>query len=74
MNETVQAIINVVQSLGFPIAMCIGACIFIKYQFDMNNKNVTELRQEHKDEVSKMTEALNNNTIVLQKLVDKLDK
>ena len=74
MNETVQAIINVVQSLGFPIAMCIGACIFIKYQFDTNNKNVAELRQEHKDEVSKMTDALNNNTIALQKLIDKLDK
>ena len=40
----------------------------------MNNKNVSELRQEHKEEVAKMTEALNNNTIVLQKLVDKLDK
>lgn len=74
MNETVQAIINVVQSLGFPIAMCIGACIFIKYQFDTNNKNVAELRQEHKDEVSKMTEALNNNTLVVQKLIDKLEK
>ena len=74
MNETVQAIINVVQSLGFPIAMCIGACIFIKYQFDTNNKNVAELRQEHKDEVLKMTEALNNNTLVVQKLIDKLEK
>lgn len=73
MNETVQAIINVVQSLGFPIAMCIGACVFIKYQFDTNNKNLEELRKEHKEEVSKMTEALNNNTLVLQKLVDKLD-
>lgn len=74
MNETVQAIISVVQSLGFPIAMCIGACIFIKYQFDANNKNVAELRQEHKDEVSKMTDALNNNTLVVQKLIDKLEK
>lgn len=74
MNETVQAIISVVQSLGFPIAMCIGACVFIKYQFDTNNKNVAELRQEHKDEVSKMTEALNNNTLVVQKLIDKLEK
>lgn len=74
MNETVQGIISLVQSLGFPVSMCIGACIFIKYQFDTNNKNVSELRQEHKEEVSKMTEALNNNTIALQKLIDKLEK
>lgn len=74
MNDIVQGIISLVQSLGFPIAMCIGACIFIKYQFDTNNKNVAELRQEHKEEVSKMTDALNNNTIALTKLIDKLEK
>jgi hypothetical protein len=33
-----------------------------------------EVRKEHKEEVSKMTEALNNNTLALQKLIDKIDK
>ena len=32
-----------------------------------------EYRKEHKEEVSKMTEALNNNTLALQKLIDKLE-
>lgn len=68
MNEVVQ----VVSTLGFPIAMCIGACIFIKYQFDANNKNVDDMRKEHKEEVKSMTEALNNNTLALQRLIDKL--
>lgn len=68
MNEIVQ----VVSTLGFPIAMCIGACIFIKYQFDANNKNVDDIRKEHKEEVKSMTEALNNNTLALQRLIDKL--
>lgn len=68
MNEIVQ----VVSTLGFPIAMCIGACIFIKYQFDANNKNVDDMRKEHKEEVKSMTEALNNNTLALQRLIDKL--
>lgn len=68
MNEIVQ----VVSTLGFPIAMCIGACIFIKYQFDTNNKNIDDMRKEHKEEVKSMTEALNNNTLVLQRLIDKL--
>lgn len=67
-NEVVQ----IISTLGFPIAMCIGACIFIKYQFDANNKNMEELRKEHKEEVKGMTDALNNNTLALQKLIDKL--
>ena len=66
-------IIKIVSTLGFPIAMCIGACIFIKYQFDTNNKNMDDMRKEHKDETKSMTDALNNNTLALQKLIDKLD-
>lgn len=67
-------IIKIVSTLGFPIAMCIGACIFIKYQFDTNNKNVADMRSEHKEESKSMVEALNNNTLALQKLIDKLSK
>ena len=69
-NEVVQ----IISTLGFPIAMCVGACIFIKYQFDSNNKNMEELRKEHKEEVEKMTTAITNNTIALTKLIEKLDK
>lgn len=65
-------IVQIISTLGFPIAMCIGACIFIKYQFDSNNKNMEELRKEHREEVKGMTDALNNNTLVLQKLIDKI--
>jgi len=69
-NEVVQ----IISTLGFPIAMCVGACIFIKYQFDSNNKNVEEMRKEHKEEVEKMTTAISNNTIALTKLIEKLEK
>ena len=69
---SVDDVIKIISSLGFPIAMCVGACIFIKYQFDTNNKNMDEMRKEHKEEVSKMTEALNNNTLALQQLIDKM--
>lgn len=67
-------IIKIVSTLGFPIAMCIGACIFIKYQFDTNNKNMDDMRKEHKEETKSMTDALNNNTLALQKLIDKITK
>ena len=70
MNEIVQVIIAV----GFPIVAALGCGFFVKWQYEQNMKQNEELRKEHKEEVSKMTEALNNNTIALQKLIDKLEK
>lgn len=55
-------IITLVSSVGFPIVACIGCGWYI-------NKKDTQ----HKEEVDKFADALNNNTIVIQKLVDKLD-
>ena len=68
MNDVVQ----IVSTLGFPIAMCIGACFFIKYLFDTFTKQQEEMRKEHKEEVMKLQASLDNNTLALQKLIDKL--
>ena len=70
MNEIVQ----VISAVGFPIVAALGCGFFVKWQYEQNMKQNEELRKEHKEEVSKMTEALNNNTLALQKLIDKLDK
>lgn len=55
------AIMQLVSSLGFPIACCIA-------MFWQNNK----LNESHKAEVSKLNEAINNNTIALNHIIDKL--
>lgn len=54
-------IVQIVSSLGFPIACCIA-------MFWQNNK----LNESHKEETSKLNEAINNNTIALNHLIDKL--
>lgn len=69
----VGAITNLVGSLGFPIVMCGLLAWWVKYSTDQNNKEVENMRKEHKEEVSKMTEALNNNTVAIQRLVDKIE-
>lgn len=68
----VNNIITLVSTIGFPIVMCGAMAWFVKYQMDANNAEVQSMREEHKEEISKVTEALNNNTIAIQKLVDKL--
>lgn len=70
MNDVVQ----IISAVGFPIVAAIGCAYFVKWQYEQNQKQVEEMRKEHKEETQKMTDALNNNTLVVQKLVDKLDK
>ena len=67
-------IMTLIGSLGFPIVACIGLGWYVKYMTDTNRSDMTEMRKEHKEEMTKMTEAVNNNTIVIQKLIDKIDK
>ena len=55
----VEIIIQIISTVGFPIAMCVALLWYIK-----------ELSDKHKQETEKFTEALNNNTLVLQKLCD----
>ncbi len=67
-------IVQIISAVGFPIVAALGCGYFVKWQYEQNQKQVEEMRKEHKEEVNKMTEALNNNTLALQKLIDKLDK
>lgn len=54
-------IVSVISSVGFPITMTL---ILLWYIYDSNNK--------HKEEIDKMSVALNNNTIAITKLLDRL--
>lgn len=62
-------IVTLISSLGFPIVACIGCGWFVKYQMDVFLKQIQGIREEHKQEVDKMTKAINNNTAVIRKLL-----
>lgn len=66
-------ILTIISTVGFPIAACIGMGWFVKYQTDLNNKNMETMRQEQNEQIRSMTNAVKNNTVALQQLVDKLD-
>lgn len=66
-------IVSIISAVGFPIVAAIGCAYFVKWQYEQNQKQIEEMRKEHKEEVTKMTEALNNNTMALQKLIDKIE-
>lgn len=54
-------IVSLIRDLGFPIAVAVAL-------FWKNNKD----QEQHKAEMDKMTEALNNNTLALTELKDKI--
>lgn len=56
-----EEVIQIIQTLGFPIAVAIAL-------FWQNMK----MQDQHKEEMAKLTEALNNNTIALTELKDKI--
>ena len=59
----IEYIVSLIGSLGFPIV----ACIIVWRQMVAQQK-------QHKEEMDKITEALNNNTIAINKLANKIDK
>lgn len=66
-------IIALIQSIGFPIVMCGLMGWYVKYITDKNREEITEEREAHKQEMSQVITAINNNTIVIEKLITKLD-
>lgn len=67
--------INIIQSLGFPIAMVIFCIFFIKYIYDQQTKANEATIQRESDrwtQIAKLVEAVDHNTAVLNALVDRL--
>lgn len=54
-------VVQLVGSLGFPIVMC----LMMYYRMDKQDET-------HRQEMDKITESLNNNTIALTKLTERL--
>lgn len=67
-------VMTMITTVGFPIVACLFMGWYVKYQTDNYRSEVKDMQKEHKDEINKVTEALQNNTLALQKLCDKLDK
>lgn len=56
-------ILQAINTVGFPIALTL---ILLWYIYDSSNK--------HKQEIDKISEALNNNTLALTKLLDRMER
>lgn len=65
-------IISIVSSVGFPIAMCFVMGYYLKYTHDDHREDIKRLQEQHTEEMNAITEAVNNNTLVIQRLLDNI--
>lgn len=72
------AILGAITTVGFPIVACIALFIYVQKTTKEQREETKELNAQHTAEMlafkDEIKEALNNNTIALTKLCDRLDK
>lgn len=80
-----QDILTIIQSVGFPIAVAVSMFIMLeneqkahKEESEKLTQTITDLKISFAsaitDQERNVTEAINNNTLVIQKLLDKLEE
>lgn len=63
---------QLISTCGFPIASCIAMGWFVYVQTNNHRTEVAELNAQHKEELQSVSEAINNNTIALTKLCERM--
>lgn len=80
-----QDFVTIIQTVGFPIACAIAMFILLhgeqkahREESEKLTSTITELKIDFKTAISDqertITEAINNNTLVIQKLIDKMEE
>lgn len=68
----VAAISTMITTFGFPVVACGAMGWFVKYITDKNREEISNLNIQHHDEMNNLKDSLNNNTLVMQQLLDYL--
>lgn len=67
-------IANMIANNGFAIVACIGMGLYVREMSKSNQNTIMDIMSKHKEETDKMTAAINNNTLIVQRLLDTLEK
>lgn len=72
-NIMTNEIITLINSLGLPTVVACASMWYVKYREDKNDQKIEKMTEEHKEEMTDITNALNNNTLALQRICDIFD-
>ena len=65
---------QLISTVGFPIVMCGVMGWYVKHISDQHRDDMISERNQHAEEVKATTDAINNNTLAIQKLTDYMER
>lgn len=66
------SVLQAIATLGFPIVCCLMLFWYVYKRENKYDEQINELTNKHEAEVHQLVEAVNNNTRVMQRILDKL--
>lgn len=70
----ITALTGLISTVGFPIVSFIACAWYVKYREDKNDEKIDKLTTIHDEENKRMVDALNNNTLAINKLTDMVER
>lgn len=71
-TSDVPTILSWISNYGFPTVMCLVLMWYVKRINDQHKNEVNAIEERHSTEMKEITTAITNNTLVVQRLCDKL--
>lgn len=79
----INTMIQMISTVGFPIMCCVAMAYYVKYQTDKNRQDMLtlieqnredriKLNEQHKEEMYEFKTAIDNNTIAITRLCEKI--
>lgn len=68
-----EVFLQIIQTVGFPVACCVFLGYFIKKQNDEYREDVRTITEKYEGAIEKFSTSIDKNTLVLTSLEAKLD-
>ena len=72
-ENKMQELLDAISTVRFPIICFLLCGWYVKYREDKNDTQMEKLIDVHSKEIASITEAVNGNTVALQKLSDSIE-
>ena len=67
-------VLQAIGTVGFPIVACVAIAVFFSKINENYRSDIKELNASHKEEIKQLSDVIAQNTLVIQKLCDKLEQ
>ena len=70
---TVESVMQMISNYIFPVVACIALAWYFTRVNEQYRQDIKDLNSTHKEETKQLSEAIDNNTKVIQRLLDKME-